>query len=102
MVKPVQRIQLAAAVAIAPMSAMTGQLIGDADDFPLAGRALFFRREVPRGETSATLRREERSEGMSLLMFAHPTAKGGRDTPAQVKSSEIVGIREIRGRPASH
>ena len=37
---------------------------------------------------------------MGLFMFAHPTATGGRDTPVQVKSSEIVGVRGIRG-PAS-
>jgi hypothetical protein len=34
---------------------------------------------------------------MGPFMFAHLTAKSGRDTPAQVKSSEIAGVRGIRG-----
>src|SRR4029453_3302560 len=67
---PAQRIQLAAAVAAAPTSAMTGQLMGGKEACATTARAPFFRTEAWRNDTPATARREARSEGMGLFMFA--------------------------------
>src|SRR4029450_8311979 len=85
-----------AAVAAAPTSAMTGQLVGCEEACATAARAPF-RTEVRRSETCASAPRGETSEGMSLFMLAHLAARSGRDTQARVKSSEIVGVRGIRG-----